>query len=605
MTINVGIDFGTSTCCLSYVKEEGIVNIIPNNINNYFTIPSILTVYDNMLIAGSEALFYDDTPKITNFKRLIGHRSIEPELQRFFKLPLLDHNHSLYIIVNGVNFSLEDILSTMIRKLSFIISEYLQTTDWQSVITVPAFFTEEQRKILWTSIQIVGIKCLKLLNEPSSACIAYLNNKIFDNLKVLVIDFGAGTLDLSIIDVEKTGIEVFCEVCGIYGDNNLGGIDITRIIGDHYKISFEEAEEMKIKGQYDFDILEKSFGNRIRECIDKVIEVSKTDIDEVILIGGSSKLEWLKKLVKNHLNIFPIVMINDFEEKAVSMGAALHCDHIANHRSIVLVDRLPLSIGVNALGLMNIVIPRNTTIPICKTKMYSTTDDNQEFVIIDVYQGESKFLENNTLIGSFTLDEIPLLQKGEPVIYVTIKVDVNGIITVHAREKRGNNEKALHIKRDNLDEDMIQVIKSKVNTELEMLYHKVHTVTYKLYTLMEKVNFQVFDNCVLDLDDTIKEKIFNELLEPVIHTVSLLKSHEKEYRLSLNKWNNILELDTEVKIMDIRYIIDKMEKWIRIINNEYEIYIISDCTLMGYKKEETGDELGDELNDKLSNTIQP
>lgn len=588
MTISVGIDFGTSTCCISYVDGDGSVKIIPNNVNCSFTIPSLVAIREGCFIAGSEALGYENDV-VANFKRLIGHRADEPDLYRFFRFPLCQKDAQLCVVKDGQEYLLEDIIVAMLKKLSFMVDDYFSHQDWQCVITVPAYFNEEQRKILWTAIRICGIRCIKLLNEPSSACLAYLKDKSFDNLKVLVFDFGAGTLDLSVIDVEKSGEEVLCEVCGVHGDNNLGGIDVTRVIGEHFGITYEHAEEAKKQEGIRFnDVLEEHFGGRIRECIDKVLDVAKTGVDEVVLIGGSSKLPWIRQLIRHHINIEPVMSVNNFEEKAVSLGAALHCDHVTNHRSIVLVDRMPLSLGVDAMGLMSVIIPRNSVIPTSRTKMFTTEEEQQEVVTIDVYQGESKFLENNVLIGSFKLEGIPPMSKGEPVIYVTIKVDVNGIVEVNAREKRGNLVQQLKIRRHNIDEEMIKEMHQRVDREHEMLFHKLHTVTYKLYTLVEKVNYQVFDNCVLDLDDTIRERVFRELIQPVIETVSLLRPYEQKYKLNLGKWNAILELDDDVETVDIRVVIDQMEKWIRVIERDYTIYLITDTTLEGYVKEDTG-----------------
>jgi molecular chaperone DnaK len=497
----------------------------------------------------------------------------------------------LRIHIGDKKVSLGDVLSGMLRKLSYIINDHLETTDWQCIITVPAYFNEEQRNILWTSIRLSNIRCIKLLNEPSSACIAYLQNKTYEAVKILVVDFGAGTLDLSVIDVEKNEGEVFCEVCATYGNNALGGIDITRVLSEELNVSLQEADDLKKINDYKIT-LDLHFGGAVRECIDKVLEIAKTSVDEVLLIGGSSKLPWLRGLVRGHLDIVPVRSLDNFEERAVSMGAALHCDHIANHRNIILVDRIPLSVGVNANDLMNVIIPRNTAIPTSKTKMYTTEDDNQTSVKIDVYQGESKFLDKNVLIGSFELNDIPELPKGVPVVYVTIKIDVNGIIEVKAREKRGDQQKELRIKRDAIDDETIKEMMSKVDREKEQLYHRVHTSVYKLYSLVEKVNFQVFENCVLDLEDEVRQKVFDDLIEPVIHTVSLLKPYEQEFHLNLRKWNHILELDEEVEKVNVRTIVDRLDKWSKVILDKYSIYVIAEAeSIHGYTKDEKGDDL--------------
>jgi molecular chaperone DnaK (HSP70) len=586
----VGIDFGTSTCCVSYTDLQGTVQVIKDDILGTFTIPSVVSTDG---LAGSEAQIYGKN-LVSNFKRLIGKNADDPELKSVTNYGLINRDNSMYIVVGDTEVVLEEVLVRMLNKLCALVQQAVQG-DWKCVITVPAYFNEEQRNILWSAIKISGIPCIKLLNEPSSACIAYLEDKRYaDSFNVMVFDFGAGTLDLSIIQVERNDNgEILCEVCGVYGDNTFGGIDVTNMVAKEYGISLEQAEEYKKTCCDDeFNIkLEQHFGHRIRRCIDEVIAISKTSIDEVVLVGGSSKLKWIRQLFIDHLLVNPILKGNDFEEKAVSMGAALHCHHIARNNKIILLDRLALSLGVNAMNLFCVIIPRNTLIPGSRTRMFTTEEDNQTSVTVDVYQGESKFLENNVKIASFVLSDIPPARKGEPVIYVTIRVDVNGIIEVKAREKRGNKEHELTIKRDNLSEEVVQSIVSKVNKEKEFIYNKVHTVMYRLYMLVEKISFNVLDNCVLDYDDSTKQAVFDDLIIPVISVVSMLKHYQNEYQLPLSMWDKILDLEDEPPILELRQIIDRMERYIKLINDKHFMYLNTTSMLDAYTKQDKGDEL--------------
>lgn len=581
----VGIDFGTSTCCISYVDEAGGVVVIKDELFDTFTIPSLVSLDG---LAGSEAKVYGRNV-VSNFKRLIGKKANDPELSNVTKHQLIDKNGSMYIVVDGKEYILEEILMRMFNKLKLVIENHVRR-EWKCVVTIPAYFNEEQRSATWTAIKMSSIPCIKLLNEPSSACIAYLNDQDVDMFNVLVFDFGAGTLDLSVIQVENNEGEVICEVCGVYGDNTLGGIDITNAVAKEFSLSMEEAEEYKKHNDIGL-IMERNFGERIRTCIDQAIEISKVKVDQVVLVGGSSKLPWIKNLIMDHLLINPIIKPDNFEEKAVSMGAALHCHHITHTNKIILLDRLPLSLGVNAMGLFSVIVPRNTLIPGSRTRMFTTEEDDQTSVTIDIYQGESKFLENNVKIGSFVLSGIPPCRKGEPVIYVTIKVDVNGIIDVKAREKRGNSENDLRIKRDNLSDELIESFIKNIDKEREFTYNKVHNVMYKLYMLTEKISFNVLDNCVLDYDDDFKQSTFDNLIAPIITTASLLKHYQQEYRLPLDMWNKILELDEEPEKCELRKVIDAMEKWIKIINEKYIMYLNTPELLTGYTKGDKGDDI--------------
>ena len=306
-----------------------------------------------------------------------------------------------------------------------------------------------------------SLPCTKLLNEPTSACIAYFDKyDDHNNKNILVFDFGAGTLDLSIVRME----DEICEVLGIFGNNNLGGLDINYALMQELNITFDQAEKQKKKTIKKYNkIYNKHFKKDIINAIDQVIQISGgVEIDNVILVGGSSKLGWVQELIKNHLNKDVIDIKNsdyDYKDIAVSLGAAIHQNKNTD-KSIILIDRLALSIGVKTVdNTFTPIIPRNSIIPISATKIFTSIDKQ---VVIDLYQGESSFIDDNIHIKSFELKNI---NSDNPVIYITIKVNINGIVEVVAKERFNDTETKIEINnlKDIVSDKEIQNILNNID----------------------------------------------------------------------------------------------------------------------------------------------
>jgi molecular chaperone DnaK (HSP70) len=416
----IGIDFGTHYCTISNSNFEILE----------YNIPSIIHIGDDILI-GSDAL---GKKNISYFKRLLCLKENEKHI---FDYEFYELNNTIYIKTDKGDLSITQIIGLFFNKLKDKIDKKINDK-YSCILTVPAYFNENQRKIIWDAIQISKLPCNKLLSEPISACLAYFYNKKIENKNILVFDFGAGTLDLTIVRLE----EDICEVLSTFGNNNLGGIDINHTLMKKLNITFEQAEKVKKITNYP-KLYNEYFKKDIIYAIDEAIKrANNIKIDNIILVGGSSKLIWVKNLLEKYLKkeIIEIIQSNyDYKDISVSLGAALHLNKNLDN-SIILVDRLALSIGVKTIdNTFTPIIPRNSVIPISATKIFTS---NEKQIIIDIYQGESINISENIHIKSFELN----INSENPVIYITIKVNINSIIEVIAKERFNDIETKIEIK---------------------------------------------------------------------------------------------------------------------------------------------------------------
>jgi molecular chaperone DnaK (HSP70) len=421
----IGIDFGTHNCSISIVSDSNEDSLVL-----YSNIPSIIHIGDEILI-GDDAI---NVNNISYFKRLLCLKENEKHM---FNFDFYNKNDTVYVKTDKGDLSITQIIGIFFSKLKEKIDKKVDR--YSCILTVPAYFNDNQRKIIWNAVELSSLPCIKLLNEPTSACIAYFDKyKDNNNKNILVFDFGAGTLDLTIVRME----DEICEVLGIFGINNLGGLDINYTLMNELNITFDQAEIKKKNNKYS-KIYNKYFKKDIINAIDQVIQISgNVDIDNIILVGGSSKLFWVQELIKNYLNKDIIDIKNneyDYKDIAVSLGAAIHQNKNTN-KSIILIDRLALSIGVKTQdNTFTPIIARNTIIPMSVTKVF-TSNDKQ--IVIDLYQGESSLINENIHIKSFELKNI---NSENPVIYITIKVNINGIIEVIAKERFNDTETKIEI----------------------------------------------------------------------------------------------------------------------------------------------------------------
>ena len=492
----VGIDLGTTNSVVA-VMEGGKPSVI-QNAEGFRTTPSVVAYTKNGdrlvgQIAKRQAVINPDNT-FYSVKRFIGRRSdeVSDELRKVSYIVKNDSNGNVKLECPSLNkdFSSEEISAEVLRKLVDDASKHLGETVKQAVITVPAYFNDSQRQATKDAGKIAGLEVLRIINEPTAASLAYgLDKK--NNETILVFDLGGGTFDVSVLEV---GDGVF-EVLSTSGDTQLGGDDfddkvvqwlIKEFQGEHnidlsadrqaLQRLTEASEKAKVElsnlTQTDislpfltatetgpkhldrsitrakFEELCSSLIDRARIPVENALKDAKLDkskIDEVVLVGGSTRIPAVQGVVENVLGKKPNQTVNP--DEVVAVGAAVQAGVLAGEvKDILLLDVTPLSLGVETLGgVTTRIIPRNTTIPPKKSEVFSTAVDNQPNVEIHVLQGEREFAKDNKSLGTFRLDGILPAPRGVPQIEVTFDIDANGILSVNAKDKGTGKEQSITI----------------------------------------------------------------------------------------------------------------------------------------------------------------
>ena len=588
----VGIDLGTTNSVVAAI-EGGKPSVIINA-EGLRTTPSIVayTKKQELLvgqIAKRQAVI---NPENTFFsvKRFIGSKEFEIS-QDTKKLPYKitkDQNGNIKIKCSSLNkeFSPEEISAQVLRKLISDASSYLGQEVTQAVITVPAYFNDSQRQATIDAGKIAGIEVLRIINEPTAASLAYgLDQK--QNETILVFDLGGGTFDVSILEV---GDGIF-EVLATAGDTNLGGDDFDKALVNWLLEEFEEQENIDLtqdiqalqrlteaaeKAKMELSTVEKTtihlpfitadktgpkhiekeltretFEKLCKELIERCripvekalsdARLEKSNINEVVLVGGSTRIPAIQSLVKSITGRDPNQNVNP--DEVVAIGAAIQAGILAGEiKDILLLDVTPLSLGVETLGgVMTKIIARNTTIPTKKSEMFSTAVDNQTNVEIHILQGERELVVDNKSLGNFRLDGIPNAERGVPQIEVTFDIDVDGILSVKAKELKTAKEQSVTIQgASKLDEKEVeQMIASAekyavadkekrknidLKTNAEALCYEANK---ELLLLKDKVSDQEKEN-ITKLIENIQETIKTENFEALTSQTEKLKELMKE-----------------------------------------------------------------------------
>ena len=515
----IGIDLGTTNSCVAVMEGSEPV-VIPNS-EGHRTTPSVVAFTD-----GGERKVGDPAKRqaITNPKRTVF--SIKRYMGEKFENVASDITRSPYSVVRGANdtarvdidgrqYTPQEISAIILQKMKKTAEDYLGQEVTEAVITVPAYFSDSQRQATKEAGEIAGLKVRRIVNEPTAAALAYGMDKMNRDMKIAVYDLGGGTFDISILELGD-GV---CEVKSTNGDTHLGGDDFDHVLIDFMAESFksehgvdlrhdamalqrlkEAAEKAKIELSSSqsteinlpyimpingipqhlvMTLTRAKFEQLCDHLVQRTIEpcrvalrdagLSASQIDEVILVGGSTRIPAIQRVVEEFFGKAPNKSVNP--DEVVAVGASIQGGILAGDikDDLVLLDVTPLSLGIETLGgVFTKLIEANTTIPTRKSEVFSTATDNQPSVVINVCQGERQFARDNKSIGSFHLDGIPAAPRGVPQIEVTFDIDANGILNVSAKDKGTGKEQTIRIEASSgLTEQEIQRMRDEAKANEE------------------------------------------------------------------------------------------------------------------------------------------
>jgi molecular chaperone DnaK (HSP70) len=591
----IGIDLGTNNTVLSYY-ENGHLHVIQK------AIPSIVSVEDNIITIGEDALSKNH------------HKNLKRNLTTNSKV--------LYLY------------QSFLTKIKEIIENITQ--EYQVIVTVPAYFSEIEKDITKRAVIGAGLPLLRLLAEPTAAGIAYGHFHHTLDEVILVFDMGAGTTDLTLMrkSLDDDNQNNFYEVINIMGDVKFGGLDITELLRkilpsninpEEAKIKLSSGDIPELSQKKYFSILEENYLEKINSLFDTILKdgsMNKKEVDNIIFVGGSTKNPYIRRTVSNYFQKDLDFLLDP--DTAVSFGASIYGNSLQSKDStVVLIDRLPMSIGIEVDdGKYAVLIEKNTIVPTKRESYFTTQEDNQEYIDVKIYQGEHKYVKDNCLMGLFNVKLEELKPKALIKINVTAEINPDGVLIVTAKDPyKKNKHNSLEIKtsRNNNIEKYITILPHE-------LYEEEYELLNKIYAnLKQQILFQLEENIYLNIDLTIKNnqlKLFYEkdsiitklllvieatkdidiLQENIIEIKKIIKFIQQEFSEYLknyniedtqsdNKSSNYLSKIEEfisnintykLSEIDENKIIELFEEIIKLDNKECELLYIQVSEILGF-----------------------